>query len=211
MAQLDLTTYTGIQDAVAKFLNRDDLSDRIPAFIALTEAEIGRRLRRKTLTKSISIAAQSTALPSDCVELRSVRLVSSSTWQDKPLRVVTPEVLAEIRSSYAAGGRPIAAAMIGGSIVVAPDPNATYTAELRYFERLVPLSGANATNSVLAESPDLYLYGALKHSAPYLDHDERIATWKGFFEDALAQLEMQREREETNASIRPVRIPRRFG
>jgi hypothetical protein len=118
-----------------------------------------------------------------------VRPVSSSAWLDRPLRVGTPEILAETRANYSTTGRPIACALIGGALVVAPAPDATYTLELQYFEKLVPLSTSAATNSVLAESPDLYLYGALLHSAPYLSHDERIETWETRFEKALAQLE----------------------
>jgi hypothetical protein len=211
MAVMDLSSYTGLKAAIAKFLNRDDLVDEIPGFIVLAEAEIGRRLRRKTITKSVTIASASTPLPSDAAELRSVRLVTASRFLDKPLRIGTVESLADTRASYGASGRPIAAAPLAGNLLVAPDPDTSYAAELQYFEKLVPLSATVASNSILAESPDLYLYGALMHTALFLEHDERVSTWEKEFEKALAQLEIQREREETNASMRPVRLARVFG
>lgn len=210
MATLDLTNYAGLQAAIASFLNRTTLTNEIPGFIALAEAEITRRVRRKTITQSITVAVPATALPANCVEVRSARIVSSSKSSDLPLRVVTAEVLAEIKASYGAAGRPIACSLIGGKLEVAPEPDAAYTVELKYFEKLVPLSDALPVNTTLTDSPDVYLYGALKHSAPFLEHDERIPTWGGFFEAALSQLDIAREREETNASLRPVRLPRVF-
>jgi hypothetical protein len=63
----------------------------------------------------------------------------------------------------------------------------------------------------LDEAPDIYLYGALAEAAPYLEHDERLPVWKALFTDALASLDNVRSREETNASIRPGRLPVVFG
>lgn len=211
MATLDFSSFTALKASVAKELNRTDLDDAIPGFIQLAEAEIARRVRRKTITRSISIAAASTTLPSDCAELRSCRLVTAFPTLDLPLRNTTPEGLADVRADYSMAGRPIAFSVIGGDLVVAPAPDQAYTVELQYYEKLTPLSATTATNSTLLDAPDLYFYGALIHSAPYLEHDERIPTWEGRFEKAIAQLDIAREREETNASIRPVRLPRVFG
>ena len=210
MATLDFSNYTALQNSIAKELNRTDLSDAIPGFIVLAEAEIARRVRRKTITRSIQIAAVSTPLPADCAELRSCRLVTGFPTLDLPLRNGTPEMLAEVRADYAIAGRPVAFTVTDGALVVAPAPDSAYTVELQYFERLASLSETTATNSVLLEAPDIYFYGALIHSAPYLEHDERLATWSGLFEKAVVQLDEAREREETNASIRPVRLPRVF-
>jgi hypothetical protein len=210
MATLDFTTYAGLQAAIASFLNRSDLSGEIPGFIALAEAEITRRVRRKTITGSLNVASPSTALPADCAELRSARLVTGSPWRDTPLRVVTTEVLTEIKADFASSGRPIACTLIAGKMEVAPEPDQLYLVAIKYYEKLVPLSNTSVSNSVLADSPDVYLYGALKHSAPFLEHDERLDTWGGLFEAALTQLDIARQREETSASLRPARLPRVF-
>jgi hypothetical protein len=75
----------------------------------------------------------------------------------------------------------------------------------------VPLSATNLTNSILTEASDIYLYGALLEATPFLEHDERIPVWKAAFDGAIAELDDQREREEFQASIRPARLPVRFG
>jgi hypothetical protein len=42
---MDLYDYSGLKAAIVSFVNRNDLTDAIPAFIALAEAQMNRRLR----------------------------------------------------------------------------------------------------------------------------------------------------------------------
>lgn len=208
--ELDLSTYDGLRATVADYLQRTDLTAQIPAFIQLAEAQIKRRLRRKTVRTSLVIVQESTGLPADCAEVRSLHLLTSSRYRDLPLDVGTPEQLAQTRAAYSGAGRPVRAAMIGGQLVVAPEPDSPYTADLVYFQQLSELSAANQTNDILQEAPDLYLFGALKEAAPFLEHDERIPVWSQKFDAGIEEMNVVREREETNASLRPVRLGRVF-
>lgn len=212
MAQYLFTTYSELKESIAKILNRSDLTEDIPGFIALAEAEIARELRR-TITRdtAFAISAASTPLPAAAAEIRSVRLVSSSHYKDVPMDIVTPEMLAYYKAGASATGRPRVAAVIGRNLVVAPTPDQAYTAELIYYNALVPLTTAAPTNAVLTEAPDLYLYGALKHAAPYLEHDERFPLWSTLFNEALAGLHKRLEREEHAAHMRPMLLPVVFG
>ena len=204
--------YTNLQVTIASELDRTDLSESIPLFITLAEAEIDRVLRRTVTRQTITINSETTSLSATIAELRSIRLVSGQTYLDTALDVVTPEMLSDVRARVGAvPGRPRAAAVINGQIVVAPAPNGAYTAEIVAYLGLVKLSATNATNVILTEAPDLYLYGALTHSAPFLQHDERIETWRTFFQNALDQLHQRREREEHGANMRPMRLPVVFG
>jgi hypothetical protein len=45
------------------------------------------------------------------------------------------------------------------------------------FRQNIPPLAANSSNWLLALAPDLYLYGALLESAPYINEDARIQTW----------------------------------
>ena len=47
---------------------------------------------------------------------------------------------------------------------------------------------ANDPNWLLTIAPDLYLYGALLESAPYIKEDGRIQTWGLGFTSALSDL-----------------------
>ena len=206
-----LDTYGNLKTAVADWLNRTDLSAQIVDFIYLAEVEMTRRIRRCSVRTTISITDRATALPSDAVELRSIYLVTGEPYKDLPLTVCSPEVLAEMRARRAnVAYRPLYASMIAGKLVVAPDPDKSYTAEVIYFQQLSFLTGttsSSATNSVLSEAPDAYLYGALLQAAPFLEHDTRTAVWQAKFDSAIEQLNNVRDREEYNASIRPIRLP----
>lgn len=207
-----LANYGDLQSAIAGWLDRTDLASQIPSFIKLAESEIARELRR-TVTRdtAFTISSASTALPAGAAEIRSLRIVSSAHYRDAPFEIVTPEMLAFRKAGMSVTGRPRIGAVIGSNLVVAPAPDQAYTAELIYYNALVPLSDAAPTNTVLTEAPDLYLYGALKHAAPYLEHDVRLPQWKALYDDALAGLHKRLEREEHGAHMRPMHLPVVFG
>lgn len=207
---MPLTNYTELQASVATWLNRTDLVAAIPDFIALAEAQISRRLRRSTVRASVTVSDPAYALSADVAELRSLRLVTADTRKDIAIAICTPEVLNEHRAVWPAIGRPRYAAVVGSSLLLVPAPDQVYTMEISYFPRLIPLSGSNLTNIVLTEASDLYLFGALKEAATYLEHDERVPLWEAKFEAALNQLAIVREREEFSASLHPARLPRVF-
>jgi len=205
-----LDTYAHLQTAVADWLNRTDLTTQIVDFIQLAESEISRRLRRTSVRTTITITARDTVMPADCLELRSIYLQSGEPYKDLPIQIVSPEMLAEARARRAnTAYRPQYASLVGTHMIVAPDPDQNYTAEVIYFQSLTPLTGGSSTgaNSILTNSPDVYLYGSLLQAEPFLEHDERIAVWQSKFDNAINQLNDVRDREEYNASIRPIRLP----
>lgn len=207
-----IDSYTSLKTAVEKWLDRDDedIVERIPEFIQLAEATIRRRVRRKTIRTSLVVSQESTAMPSDCVELRSIYPRTSVYSKDKPLDIVTPEQLITIRAQSAPSGRPRAASLVGGQILLAPTPDQSYTLEIIYYEKLSPLSTSNNTNSVLIESPDVYLFGALAEAEPYVKNDDRVALWKSKFDGAVDEIDKARTAEEYNASLRKARLPTVF-
>lgn len=209
---MSLDTYSNLQTEIADWLARTDLTARIPTFITLAEVEIKRRLRRTSVAGTLTVSAETVAIPVAIAELRSISLVSSSPSLDYPIRICTPEMLAERKARNAGiAGRPTDMAVMGSNFVFSPAPDQSYTANIFYFSSLTPLSGSVATNTVLIEAPDAYLFGALLQAEPFLEHDERMATWQGKFDNAIDQLNNVRDREEYAASIRDVRLPRVFG
>jgi hypothetical protein len=205
---MSFTTYALLQTAVADWLNRTDLTSQIPDFITLAEAEMQRRLRRTTVRGTITISAEETTLAAAVAELRSIHLETGNPTRDLPLRIGTPEMVAERRArNSAVTGRPTDAAVLGRTLVVAPVPDQSYTARIVYYSALSPLSALNTSNAVLVEAPDAYLFGALLQAAPYLQHDERIPVWQSKFDAAIDSLNNVRDREEHSASIRNVRLP----
>lgn len=209
---MPFSSYATLQTTIADWLARTDLTGSIPDMITLAEAEMKRRLRRTSTRSTLSISAESTAMPADVAELRSIWLESTQPVQDKPLRICTPEMFSERRArNQAVTARPTDAMILGGTLYVAPTPDQTYTARIIYFTQITTLSGSVSSNAVLVEAPDAYLYGALLHAEGYLEHDDRIPTFEKKFDDAIDQLNLVREGEEYHASIRDARLPRVFG
>ena len=178
---MSLTTYSGLLTAIATTLNRSDLTDYIPDWVQMAESVLNRKLNARTMivTETITISGDTYALPSGFSGVESF-------WLDVdtgvPLEYVTLDVFDNVTNT---SGEPRYYTVSGDSFYFAPPPTGDYTARLRYKKNLTPLSTDNPSNWVLEQHPDLYLYGALVHSAPFLNDDQRLLVWEGKFKDIL--------------------------
>ena len=87
-------------------------------------------------------------------------------------------------------------AFVDSTIELAPTPDSSYTLQLTYYAKVDALSDSNTSNFVLANHPDVYLYGALKHASIYLMEDDRVAMFSALFEKALEEIKMEQEKAE---------------
>jgi hypothetical protein len=183
-----LATYTDLQASIAGWLmDRTDLTARIPDFIALAEADMNRTLRtaaQETVTTLSTVAGTETvALPAGYLEGRSLTILTN------PRRRLTFQSIGDLLDNFASGsGVPQAYAISGATIYLGPTPDAVYSIRLVYYAQVPALAAGNPSNWVLASHPDLYLYGALMHAAPYLYEDQRVATWAGAYQAVLDRL-----------------------
>jgi hypothetical protein len=182
-----LDTYDDLKAEIAAWLRRSDLTDEIPSFIALAEAQMNRRLRVRPMTARLaqSWSAEYVDLPGDFLSERLVKLTAGGTTV---LRYLTAEEMdAKVRAP--ASGKPRFYALYGSELRLHPVPDQAYAAELVYLQALPSLSESNPSNWLLASHPDAYLYGALTQSAPYLRADERLQTWTALFGAVLTDIE----------------------
>ena len=128
-----------------------------------------------------SLDARYTTLPSDFLEAVRFHL----SVDQGPIELLTPLAL-QIRreNNNDTKGKPQFYAIIAGQIEVWPTPDDAYTGELYYYSRTPALSDSNTTNWALTYFPDLYLYGSLSQSAPYLVDDARLGTWAALYQNA---------------------------
>lgn len=190
---MSITTYTELKAAIADFLNRDDLTSVIPTFISLAEADMTRRLRHWRLENRATAEVDSrfSALPADFVEPIRLSLDGDSTH----VELVSLVDMQRMRKSGAdALGKPRYYTITQGEIELYPTPDVTYDLEMYYHAKLPALSDANATNEMLTQFPDVYLYGALMHAAPYLGDDQRITVWASLHEKAIGDINTSSER-----------------
>ena len=201
-----ITTYAELQTATANWLDRTDLTARIPEFIELAEANFNRVIRQPDMVAkddSFSLASRYNTLPTDTLEI--VRIVVDLT-PVIVLEYLTPEEISERRVSMSATGKPYYFTVIGGSsnqLEVVPSPDSTYTSSIVYYTRIAALSDSATSNWLLAAHPDIYLFGTLVEAEPYLKNDERMPMWTNRLDKALMALRLQGERElHTGSSLR---------
>lgn len=174
--------YASLQSAAANYLHRSDLTTSIPDFISLAEAKLNRRLRLRAMedTVSATIAGNTTALPADFREVRSLYI--SDGANSYRVEYKTPEQ----RSMYQQTGRVNAFTIIGSDIHWLPLPHGTLTYTLHYFASLPAVE--DGQNWLILNAPDVYLYATLLEAAPYLKADSRIETWGVLLESAITDL-----------------------
>lgn len=204
-----ITTYSELKTAIGDWLNRDDLTSVIPDFISLAEAQFNRTFRhRKMVTRSTAtLDTPYFAVPADWLENIRFQL---NTNPIVPLLFVTPEQMSEDKQVYSTNNQPMFYTMVGQQFEVLPEPATSYDSELLYYAKIPALSDSNTTNWLLTESPDIYLYGALVQSAPYLKEDERVNIWATLYGQLSEDMRMADERARIGSSKLKPRI-RTFG
>ena len=181
-----VTNYGTLKTEIATYLNRDDLTNRIPGFIDLAQDRIAKVVRAKEMEATNStptVADQANyTLPTNYLEFR--RVYYDDTTTKTRLEYRSPTHYYSIYGN-AASGTPTVFTMEAGEILLGPAPDAIQTIELLYYNRLTDFSADSDTNALLTNATGLYLYGALLESAPFLGADARIVTWTQMFENAV--------------------------
>ena len=197
-----LSTFSDLKTAVANYLNRDDLTSRIPDFITLTENRINRELRaRANVSRVITTTPSGTDIydvPADLIELRSI--IKRGTNNNVALAYVTPESAAREYGTVA-NGSPRAYSSIGKAIKLIPTPDAAYTIELIYYNKLNNLSDSVTTNNILSEFPSLYLYGACLEGAIFLNDSAEITRFDAIFNRTLSDIQASEEKSRYGGNV----------
>lgn len=211
----DFTTYGGLQTAIGDLITRPDMvaDGTVAGWITLCEATLRRELRRAVSIQSFTFTSGTTskALPGTVAEIRSIApAVSVSRPRGgKPLIKKTWEDFLGLQASCQTGVKAIYYTVFKNTVYVTPAPsddNLDFT--ITTYDALVPVS---TDTTLLLEAPDMYLYGALAHSAPYLEHDERFQMWVSIFKDAVDGMNEKRQKEEFAMSLASPRMPINFG
>ena len=204
-----LSTYTELKDAIADWLDRSDLTNRIPDFIALAEARLNRELRIRPMevrsTMTTTVGQRYFNLPGGYLQMRNFQI---NTNPITPLEYITPEMLDRLYGANTTS-KPRAYSLIGEEIQLAPIPDTEYTVEMAYYEKFSPLgdgTGGTVTSNWLTENaPDVLLYGALIEAEPFIRNDERIQLWLTAYKEAIDKIQKADERDRHSGSTMRVR------
>lgn len=189
-----ITNYGELKTAIRVWLNRVesdvDLVPFIPDFITLAEAEMHADLDARVMefqTDPADITPGPIALPDDYGAVQSVHLVSpDDDLIRRELPYATEKQMADFISKEGRSGDPQRYTIEGESIGFWPwgtDPQGNPQWKWTMFYRGIPKLGPddNSTNKILQQWPNLYLYGSLQHTAPYLEEDVRLTTWTSIY------------------------------
>jgi hypothetical protein len=231
-----LTTYAELVEAVLAWLNREtdtDIEARVPDWIVLCEARIRRQQEWFRQIYSLANAGVPLAISDYPQELPAyVREVTAmwnaNTASHGEIEILTPSAwrgFVKLDSSVGAVPRKAvivpqmdrflqatdAGAAQGAFLYLWPEPptDSTLSVDFEYIRDLDPIT-TNAVGGLFLRHPDLYLYGTLVESAPYLQHDERLQLWESRFNQAVKEINIERERAQFAASRKRPTLPRVF-
>jgi len=192
-----LSTYSELKSSIANWLNRSDLTTEIANdFIVLTEKDFNSKLRiRKMVSQtSLTLNAETVALPSGFLQVRDFYILSGGTKYS--LTYMTPSQMDQIKGTSVVG-MPSSYTILGDTFRFAPVPGDSYTAYLNYYKTFDALSDSNTSNFILTNHPSIYLYGSLYHAAQFLGgvDPNRVQQWLQLYSTALERLE-QNDRED---------------
>lgn len=191
-------TYAELQSAIAGWLHRSDLATQARDFIALAESRLNRLLRLRVMESgealTASINSRTVALPAGIIEPLALWLEESSGRTE--LRFYPASILPVTTST----GEPEYWTVDGANIAFERPADQAYSLTLHMLKAFA-LSDALPTNWLLTNHPDLYLYGALIESAPYIRDDNRTALWQERFDRALSEVQAKESRNRSLATL----------
>ncbi len=209
-----INTYATLQTAVANWLDRSDLTDRIPEFIALAEARMNRTLRlaimlnvdETTLGGAATLISgtRDYALPSGYLQMVDFHLRTSPITT---LSYLTPENMNRMWAG-SQGGKPLAYTIFSDNasgtpikkVRLGPSPGSGYNYSMMFYKKIDALSVDNTTEQMLTDNPDVYLYGALLEAEPFLMNDQRVQLWATAFQESLRSLQDQDNKDRHSGS-----------
>ena len=194
-------TFAELKTAAANWLDRSDLTDRIPEFISLAEARFNRVLRVRDM-EAVSTAISTSAgtreydLPTRFVQMKEFHLTTDPLT---PLAYITPEMMTRMQAG-SAKSKPQVFTIIADKVRLGPNPDAVYTTSMLYYQAFAALSDSATTNDMLTNNPDVYLYGTLLEAEPFIMNDERVQLWAIAFKQAIDDIQNQDNKDRHSGS-----------
>ena len=195
-----ISTYSELQTAVANWLDRDDLTARIPEFIALAEARFNRVLRLRSMeakyTANTVAAQRNLALPASYIQMRNFQV---NTRPLTTLSYVTPEIYDRLWGG-STQGTPKFYTILANGVSLGPIPASVQEVEMLFYKKFDNLSVSTTTNWMITNAPDIYLYGSMLEAEPFIMNDERVPLWAQALQQGISDLQEQDNKDRHSGS-----------
>ena len=115
------------------------------------------------------------------------------------LSYVTPEIYDRLWGG-STQGTPKFYTILANEVSLGPIPASVQEVEMLFYKKFDNLSATTTTNTLLTDSPDLYLYGAMMEAEPFIMNDERVALWGTLLAKAIQELQEQDNKDRHSGS-----------
>ena len=195
-----ISNYTELKTAVANWLDRDDLTARIPEFIALAEARFNRVLRLRSMeakyTANTVAGQRNLALPTSYIQMRNFQVNTSPLTT---LSYVTPEIYDRLWGG-STQGTPKFYTILADEVSLGPIPASVQEVEMLFYKKFDNLSVSTTTNWLITNAPDIYLYGSMLEAEPFIMNDERVPLWAQALQQGISDLQEQDNKDRHSGS-----------
>ena len=201
-----ISNYTELKTAVANWLDRDDLTDRIPEFIALAEARFNRVLCLRSMevkyTADTVAGQRNLALPASYIQMRNFQVNTSPLTT---LSYVTPEIYDRVWGG-STSGTPKFYTILANEVSFGPIPATIMEVEMLFYKKFDNLASATTSgypdsiNWLLTNAPDIYLYGTMLEAEPFIMNDERVPLWAQALQQGVSDLQEQDNKDRHSGS-----------
>lgn len=182
---MPITTYAELKAAAANWLVRNDLTERIPEFVALAEARLNRVLRTRLAETDVdlttTVGSRRVTLPTGFTEPLRVWIVKADG------RTELSFLEASLISASSLRGEPSLWSVDGATLAFERPCDQAYALTLRMLKAFA-LSDAAPTNALLADGPDVYLFATLCEAAPFLRDADLSSAYEARLERAIGEL-----------------------
>lgn len=184
---MNFASYSDFREKVRILIEGDEIGETfstttLDLIIGLAEQRIYRELRPTTTHTSVAlttVASNLLALPSDCMALDKVVIGG------KQVEVVDLWRLDALNESSASADRTVFCARQGENLTFFPAVADSTSITLYYYARPADISAG--INTTVSRYPEVFLYGSVAESAPFLGEDERVGLWEQKYAQAMRE------------------------
>jgi len=184
--------YGELKTLIAGYLHRADQTDNIITFITLAQARVNRDLDVPEMVSRTtqSVRTRYVTLPADLRRLMDVQIAVRGGR--KSLMPMSASQM-DTEHGQVVSGEPNNYCIRGKEIELQPTPDSAHTLELLYLHRLAALSADSATNDILTDNPNIYVYASMIEASPFIHADERMPVWKDLYKEEVSRLNEEAE------------------
>lgn len=197
---MTLATKAELRDEVGAWTNRatdPKFLARFDSFLALCEADFGTKLKSKANERRLQATLNERweKNPAGGQAVKSIAILRGDAYQSRgPLDALSYQDAIKLYGATSSG-EVRAYTKVGDQIGFFPFPTEDLTSTLQFeiiaYVRPDPLVAEDSDNEILLIHPGIYLYGILSQEAVWEGRDEDLAKYRGFYEQAIADANME--------------------